>query len=84
MAILTILVILLKNLLILLGSLSKPLLRASEVQGMINAETQRQIDLTRARIDYYTREGATEWERRQALQEEIRLLGLLKEKQGRR
>lgn len=56
-------------------------LRASEVQGMINAETQRQIDLTRARIDYYTREGATEWERRQALQEEIRLLGLLKEKQ---
>ncbi len=56
-------------------------LRASQVQGMVNSETQRAIDLTRARIDYFTREGASAWERNRALDEEASLMELLKDKQ---
>lgn len=56
-------------------------LRAADVQGMLNDETQRAVDASRAKIEYMTRENATAWEREEALREESRLQELLREKQ---
>lgn len=56
-------------------------MRAADVQGMLNDETQRTIDGYRAKIDYLTRDNASSWERAEALRLEADLTEKLREKQ---
>jgi len=70
-----------KKLTDIIGKYIETAMRAAEVQGMLNSETQRTIDGYKAKIDYHSRDTATAQERAIALQTEAEMMGKLKEKQ---